>query len=65
MKIPEAIVRDWVKNKKRIQDRLNRIVKRLRKYEKQRVHFERRLKVIKQYETERKNNTGTSSGEQK
>jgi hypothetical protein len=54
-KIPEAIIVDWVKNKKRIQDRLNRINKRLRKYNKQKIHFELRLRVIKEYE---KNNDG-------
>jgi hypothetical protein len=49
-KISEAVVIDWVKNKKRIQDRLNRINKRLRKYNKQKTHFELRLKLIKQYD---------------
>lgn len=51
-KIPEAVIQDWAKNKKRIQDRLNRIKKRLLKYEKQKKHFEMRLKVIVQYEKE-------------
>lgn len=46
-KIPQTVVEDWIKNKKRIQDRLNRIRKRLVKYEKQKRHFEMRLKVIK------------------
>jgi len=49
-KIPEAVIKDWIKNKKRIQDRLNRIKKRLKKYNKQLAHYERRLKVIKDYE---------------
>ena len=49
-KIPEAIIQDWIKNKKRIQDRLNRINKRLKKFEKQKKHFEMRLKMIKDYE---------------
>jgi chromosome segregation ATPase len=49
-KIPEEIVLDWIKNKKRIQDKLNRINKRLRKLEKQKIHFEKRLRVIKQHE---------------
>lgn len=48
--IPEDIVIDWVKNKKRIQDRLNRIKKRLKKYSKQEKHFEMRLKAIQKYE---------------
>ena len=48
--IPEAVLKDWVKNKKRIQDRLNRINKRIKKYEKQQKHFEMRLKAIKKYE---------------
>jgi hypothetical protein len=63
--ISEAVVENWVKNKKRIQDRLNRIKKRLRKYEKQRIHFEGRLKAIKQYETDKRNNhSGNAGGEQ-
>ncbi len=49
-KIPEEVIQDWVKNKKRIADRINRIKKRLKKYEKQKNHFELRLKLIQQYE---------------
>jgi chromosome segregation ATPase len=49
-KIPEAVIQDWVKNKKRLQDRLNRIKKRLKKYEKQRRHFEWRLQLISEHE---------------
>ena len=49
-KIPEAVIQDWVKNKKRIEDRLNRIRKRLKKYEKQKTHFELRLRMIENYE---------------
>jgi chaperonin cofactor prefoldin len=52
--IPQEIVQDWVKNKKRIQDRLNRIKKRLKKYAKQEKHFEMRLKAIAQYEKDHK-----------
>ena len=48
--ISQEVIEDWVKNKKRIQDRLNRINKRLRKLEKQKIHFEKRLRVIKQHE---------------
>jgi chromosome segregation ATPase len=55
MKIPEHVVVDWVKNKKRIQDRLNRINKRLRKYQRQKNHFELRLKLIKEFEETQKN----------
>lgn len=49
-KIPEAVIKDWVKNKRRIQDRLNRIKKRLKKFQKQEKHFEMRLKAVKEYE---------------
>ena len=49
-KIPEEIIKDWVKNKKRIQDRINRIKKRLKKYNKQLIHFELRARLIKEYE---------------
>lgn len=48
--IPEKVVLDWVKNKKRIQDRLNRIKKRIKKYNKQLLHFEMRLRAIQQHE---------------
>jgi len=49
-KIPEEVIKDWVKNKKRIRDRLNRIKKRLKKYNKQLAHFEMRMRLIAQYE---------------
>lgn len=49
-KIAEEVIQDWIKNKKRIQDRLNRIKKRLKKYQKQEKHFELRLRLIKEYE---------------
>lgn len=52
--VPEKIIQDWVKNKKRIQDRLNRIKKRLKKLQKQEKHFEMRLKVIQKHEKESK-----------
>jgi chaperonin cofactor prefoldin len=48
--IPETVVKEWVKDKKRIQDRLNRIKKRLKKFAKQEKHFEMRLKAVQKYE---------------
>ena len=48
--IPNEVVKDWVKNKTRIQNRLNRIKKRLKKFEKQRIHFEMRMREIAKYE---------------
>ena len=48
--IPDVVIQDWIKNKKRIQDRLNRIKKRLKKFSKQEKHFEMRLRMIKEYE---------------
>lgn len=47
-KVPEEVIQDWVKNKKRISDRLNRIKKRLKKLQKQEKHFEMRLRLINQ-----------------
>jgi len=44
------VIKDWVKNKKRIQDRLNRIKKRLKKLNKQEKHFEMRMRLVKEYE---------------
>lgn len=58
-KIPEPIIKDWVKNKKRIQDRLNRIKKRLKKYSKQEKHFEMRLRIVQEHERIRKTNPGS------
>lgn len=43
------VIEDWVKNKKRIQDRLSRIKKRLKKLLKQERHFEMRVKVIQSF----------------
>lgn len=60
-KIPEEVIQDWVKNKKRILDRINRIKKRLKKYEKQRNHFELRLKLIQQYEKAARHSNQLSS----
>jgi pyruvate-formate lyase-activating enzyme len=50
MNIPNEVIEDWVSKKKHIQDRLNRIKKRLKKYQKQEKHFELRLKLIQKYE---------------
>jgi hypothetical protein len=49
-KIPEEVIKDWIKNKKRIQDRINRIKKRLKKYNKQLSHYELRIRIIKEHE---------------
>lgn len=50
--IPENIIQDWIKNKKRIQDRVLRIKKRLKKYNKQLIHYEMRVRSIQKYEKE-------------
>lgn len=52
-KVSEQVVQEWAGKKRHIQDRLNRINKRLKKYEKQKKHFEFRLKMVKQYEQQR------------
>jgi len=43
------VIKDWVKNKKRIQDRLNRIKKRMKKLLKQEKHFEMRMRIINEF----------------
>lgn len=48
--IPDEIIKEWAIKKKHIQDRLNRIKKRIKKYVKQEKHFEMRLRAIKEYE---------------
>lgn len=53
--IPEEVIQEWIKKKKYIQDRLNRIKKRLKKYSKQEKHFEMRLRMVKEYEKKRSN----------
>jgi chaperonin cofactor prefoldin len=61
--IPEKVMQDWVKNKKRIQDRLNRIKKRIKKFQKQEKHFEMRLRAIQKHEKEsRENSTQNPDG---
>jgi len=55
-KIPVEVIQEWFRKKKHIQDRLNRIKKRLKKYSKQEKHFELRLKLIKEHEQQLKTN---------
>lgn len=49
-KVPKEVIIEWSKKKKHIQDRINRIKKRLKKYNKQLSHFEMRIKLVNQYE---------------
>jgi hypothetical protein len=49
-KIPEQVILDWISKKKHIQDRLNRINKRLKKYNKQKIIFEMRLRMIEKFQ---------------
>ena len=44
------VIQEWSTKKKHIQDRINRIKKRLKKYNKQLNHFEFRLRAVKEYE---------------
>lgn len=53
-KIAEEVIQEWLKKKKHIQDRLNRIKKRLKKFQKQEKHFELRLRLVKEYESRQK-----------
>lgn len=48
--ITKEVIQDWASKKKRIQDRLNRIKKRIKKYQKQEKHFELRLRMIDKFE---------------
>jgi predicted DNA-binding protein YlxM (UPF0122 family) len=54
-KIPEEVIAEWATKKKHIRDRINRINKRLKKYEKQKKHFELRLRLVKEYESKQAN----------
>lgn len=49
-KIPEEVIAEWATKKKHINDRLNRIRKRLKKVLKQEKHFELRQRLVKEYE---------------
>lgn len=63
--IPDKVIQDWVKKKKRIQDRLNRIKKRLKKLTKQEKHFEMRLRAIQKHEkTSKEKGSAEESGSQ-
>lgn len=64
-KIPPEVIEEWAKKKKHIQDRLNRIKKRLKKYNKQLTHFELRLRLVKKLEESLKNNVTTDSTDNK
>lgn len=44
------IIEEWASKKKYNQDRLDRINKRIKKYLKQKSHFEFRLRMIVEYE---------------
>lgn len=47
--VPEEVIKEWSEKETYIQNRLNRINKRLKKYEKQKKHFELRLRLVKEY----------------
>lgn len=57
-KIPQEVIEDWASKKKHIQDRLNKIEKRLKKYSKQKKHFELRMRLVKQHEANQKSKAG-------
>ncbi len=59
--VEESVIVEWSKKKKHIQDRINRIKKRLKKYNKQLAHFEFRLKVIQKYEKDKKRANSSSN----
>jgi hypothetical protein len=65
-KIPDEVISEWAKKKKHIRDRINRINKRLKKFEKQKKHFELRLRLVKEYESKQANvGDSGSNGTQK
>ncbi len=48
--IPIEVIKEWSLKKKYIQDRLNKIKKRIKKYNKQLAHFEMRLRLVEKFE---------------
>lgn len=57
--IPEEVIKEWEGKETYIQNRLNRINKRLKKFEKQKKHFEMRLRLLREH---RKKNDQDGSG---
>lgn len=53
--IPEDIIKEWSEKETYIQNRLNRINKRIKKYEKQKKHFEMRLRLAKEFKKKQNN----------
>lgn len=53
-KISEEVIKKWFLKKKHIQDCLNRIKKRVKKYSKKEKHYELRMRLIKEYESKLK-----------
>jgi len=59
--IPEKVIKDWVKKETHIQNRINRINKRLKKFEKQKKHFEMRLRLLREYKKKHGNDNPNSN----
>lgn len=53
--IQDSVIKEWSLKKKHIRDRINRIDKRIKKLQKQKKHFELRLKLVSQYDKEKTN----------
>ena len=58
-KISENVIKEWAGKETYIQSRLNRINKRLKKYSKQKIHFELRLRLAREY---KKNHPDLTAG---
>jgi hypothetical protein len=56
--IPESVIKEWSEKIPYIQCRINKVNKRIKKYEKQKKHFEMRLKLAKEYLKKQEVNNG-------
>jgi hypothetical protein len=59
--ISAATLKEWTAKKKYNKDRLNRIRKKLKKLLKQQKHFEMRIRLIEEYESQLKKDPAKST----
>lgn len=53
---PEDVIKEWARKQTYIENTINKLNKRLKKYEKKKKHFEMRLRLLKEYK-KKANNT--------
>lgn len=61
-KIPTEVIEEWAAKETYVRNRLNRINKRLKKYTKQKNHFELRLRLLLEHKKENDRNKNGNDG---